>query len=199
MMGGNDVLVGGRGSDRYEVRIHEDSLWTQTQVAGVNDVIHRGTSIINEMGSRTNVDTDVLFLEGIRDIGDLSFARTTIAAEAGRSLEVGYKQFRGLDDPATAHVETGHGTAPADGVIDVFNQYSLTQSQYRIEKVAFGTEVENPLAAAVEFYFLGTATGASSTGTQVSCNQAGVVGTTLSAIAAGDVLTAQADKDSILV
>jgi hypothetical protein len=192
MMGGNDVMIGGRGSDRYEARIHETSINGAT--------IHKGGTVINELGSRTSVDQDVLYLEGIRDMGDLSFVRTQIASEAaGRTLRVGYEQFRGQDDLATNVDESARTIAHADGTVDIFNQYSLTQSQYRVEKIAFSTEAENPLAVAVKSYYLGVEGGTASTGTQVTCAADGTLGTTNTAIAAGDILKAEANQDSILI
>jgi Ca2+-binding RTX toxin-like protein len=88
MMGGNDVMIGGRGSDRYEARIHESSLIDE--VTMIEATINKGGTVINELGRRTSVEQDVLYLEGIRDMGDLSFVRTQIASEAaGRTLRVG--------------------------------------------------------------------------------------------------------------
>jgi hypothetical protein len=182
MMGGNDVMIGGRGSDRYEARIHETSIDGAT--------IHKGGTVINELGSRTSVDQDVLFLEGIRDMGDLSFVRTQIASEAaGRTLRVGYEQFRDQDDLATNVDESARTIAHADGTVDIFNQYSLTQSQYRVEKIAFSTEAENPLAVAVKSYYLGVE-GGNATATD---NQGAAITN------AGDRVIAAKDVDSILI
>lgn len=182
MMGGNDVMIGGRGSDRYEARIHE------TSTAGAT--INKGGTVINELGSRTSVDQDVLYLEGIRDMGDLSFVRTQIASEAaGRTLRVGYEQWRGQDDLATDVNESARTIAHAEGTIDIFNQYSLTQSQYRVEKIAFSAEAENPLAVAVKSYYLGVE-GGNATATDYQGN---------TIANAGDRVTAAMDVDSILI
>jgi hypothetical protein len=182
MMGGNDVMIGGRGSDRYEARIHETSVAAST--------INKGGTVINELGSRTSVDQDVLYLEGIRDMGDLSFVRTQIASETdGRTLRVGYEQWRGQDDLATNVDESARTVAHAQGTIDIFNQYSLTQSQYRVEKIAFSAEAENPLAVAVKSYYLGVE-GGNATATD---NQGNTIAN------AGDRVTAAMDVDSILI
>jgi Ca2+-binding RTX toxin-like protein len=188
MMGGDDVLIGGRGSDRYEARIHESSLIDELTM--IEATINKGGTVINELGRRTSVDQDVLYLEGIRDMGDLSFVRTQIASEAaGRTLRVGYEQWRGQDDLATDVDESARTIAHATGTIDIFNQFSLTQSQYRVEKIAFSTEAENPLAVAVKTYYLGVeggnATAIDNEGTAITN--------------AGDRVIAAKDVDSILI
>jgi len=74
---------------------------------------------------------------------------------------------------------------------------------YSVEKIQLAQEVENPLAAAVQTYYLGKVTGLSTAGTQVDGGANNVVGTgsddTTSNIVAGDVLRAGADRDSLLI
>jgi len=116
--------------------------------------------------------------------------RTKIASEAaGRTLRVGYEQWRGQDDLATDVDESARTIAHATGTIDIFNQYSLTQSQYRVEKIAFSAEAENPLAVAVKSYYLGVE-GGNATATDN-------VGVAISN--AGDRVIAAKDVDSILI
>jgi len=57
----------------------------------------------------------------------LEFTRTQVAGEqAGRSLNIAYEQYRGVDDPTTAQNEVG--MLHAHGQIDIFNQFSLTKA-----------------------------------------------------------------------
>jgi hypothetical protein len=65
----------------------------------------------------------------------------------------------------------------------------LTQSQYRVEKIAFSAEAENPLAVAVKSYFLGV-----EGGNATATDNLGAAITN-----AGDRVTAAMDVDSILI
>jgi hypothetical protein len=113
----------------------------------------------------------------------LDFSRTTLAGEqSGRSLAIKYDQYRGLnvDDPATLQNEAG--LLHAHGQIDIFNQFSLTQSGlYSVEKIQIATEMDNPLAAAVQTYYLGDVQGK------------------VSGANGGDVIHADADQNSLLI
>ncbi|MEK9908605.1 MAG: hypothetical protein VW500_05970, partial [Aquiluna sp.] len=115
---------------------------------------------------------------GVRDLGDLDFDRVAIRREGdGRSLEVTYNQYRGVDDPDTAADETG--VLHATGKVEVFNQFSLSQSDlYAIEGLEIAAETDNPLDAAVHRYVFG----------EVS-----------ESAASGDILSASADEDTILI
>jgi hypothetical protein len=157
MTDADNTLVGGVGSDRYEARI----------LGSGGDL---GTQTINDLGrARGGLEEDSVLVEGARDLGDLTFSRDTIAAEgADRSLAIGVEQYRGDNSMF------GHGT------VEVFNQFSLTQSNvYKVEKLQIGAEFSDPLEALVKTYYFGD-----------------VVGTTASG---GDVIEAQADRDSIMV
>jgi hypothetical protein len=189
MMGGDanqsDVLTGRRGSDRYEMRIHEASTPGAT--------IDKHNTIISEVGSRAGTDQDVLFIEGVRDFRDLSFARDQIASEAANAtLHIDFKQWRGQDDLTTAADELSRTSAHAEGTIDIFNQFSTTQTQYRVEKVQIAQESESPeFATAVNTYFLGVSTGAGAATNNLGADiAAGLV---------GERVVANANVDSILV
>ncbi|CAM8642998.1 RTX calcium-binding nonapeptide repeat [Oxalobacteraceae bacterium] len=169
-----DIVVGGRGADLYEVRVEG--------VTNGTTPYNHGTTIVNDLGSRTGAEQDAVLIEGIRSLADIDFARTTVASEGeDRSLQINYTQHRGVDDLSTDQDETeGGGMAHAEGTIEIFNQYTLSQPQYRVEKLVIAQEAENPMAAAVKTYFLGVAQ-------------------TPTAGMDGDKLQALADRDSILV
>uniref|UniRef100_UPI004047ACDB VCBS domain-containing protein n=1 Tax=Shewanella sp. TaxID=50422 RepID=UPI004047ACDB len=157
MTDADNTLVGGVGSDRYEARI-------------LGSVGNLGTQTINDLGrARGGLEEDSVLVEGARDLGDLTFSRAKIAAEGDdRSLAIGVEQYRGDNSMF------GFGT------VEVFNQFSLTQSNvYKVEKLQIGAEFSDPLEALVKTYYFGD-----------------VVGTTASG---GDVIEAQADRDSIMV
>ena len=103
MSGGDDVVVGGLGSDRYEARIQGTT--------NANAVIQNGHVSIAELGrSAGGLEQDSVLIEGARDLSDLDFSRTTLAGEqSGRSLAIKYDQYRGanVDDPATLQNEAG--------------------------------------------------------------------------------------------
>jgi hypothetical protein len=164
---GDDVVIGGLGEDTYETRI--------LGVTGVS-AINNGTETLNDLGGVGEVDT--IFFEGVRDLGDLDFDRVAIRREGdGRSLEVTYNQYRGVDDPDTAADETD--LLHATGKVEVFNQFSLSQSDlYAIEGLEIAKETDNPLDAAVHRYVFG----------EVS-----------ESAASGDILSASADEDTILI
>jgi len=71
------------------------------------------------------------------------------------------------------------GTPFATGTINVFNQFSLSQANvYKVEKIQIGEEFSDPFEALVQTYYFGDVTGTT---------------------ASGDVIEAQADRDSILI
>jgi Ca2+-binding RTX toxin-like protein len=173
MSGGDDVVVGGLGSDRYEARIQGT-----TSINAINN----GVATINELGrSSGGLEEDSVLIEGVRDLSDLNFSRKTIAGEqTDRSLAIQYEQFRGQDDPTTTQNEASR--LHATGQIDIFNQFSLTQSGlYSVEKLQIAAEMENPLSAAVQTYYLGDVQGR-------------VSGTN-----GGDIIHADADRNSLLI
>ena len=119
----------------------------------------------------------MIFFEGVRDLGDLDFSRTTIAREGeGRTLEVGYTQYRS-DNPDTGEDESG--TLHAYGTVELFNQFSLSQSDlYKVEGLQIAEESVNPLDSAVQSYVFGDVTSSDET---------------------GDTLSASANEDTILI
>jgi hypothetical protein len=164
---GDDVVIGGLGEDTYEARI--------LGATGVS-AIPNGTETLNDLGGVGEVDT--VFFEGVRDLGDLMFDRVTLRREGdGRSLEIQYEQYRGIDDLDTEVNETG--LLHATGTFELFNQFSLSQSDiYQIEGLQIAAESDNPLEAAVQSYVFGQVSESSST---------------------GDILSASADEDTILI
>ena len=171
MTDADNLMVGGLGSDRYEARIlgdEGDDLGTET--------IDLGTQTINDLGrARGGAEEDAILIEGARDLGDLvNISRGTLAAEGtDRSLSIDFEQFRADQVGSTE-------TPFATGSVEVFNQFSLTQSDvYKVEKLQIGSEFSDPLEALVKTYYFGD-----------------VLGTTA---AGGDIVEAQADRDSILV
>ncbi|MDA9816140.1 hypothetical protein N9C75_03690, partial [Alphaproteobacteria bacterium] len=197
--GGDDLVMGGIGSDRYEVRLLEDD-----EGSAVN-----GDYIINELGrSNQGLEEDTVLLEGVRDLNDLDFTRTTLASEeAGASLEIDYSQFR-MDDSSWA-----------TGSVTIFNQFSLSQSAlYQIEKIQIGEEYDaeessDPFAMSVQEYYLADVTNESSiaglaldgSGQQntLAADSTGVLldGTAgdITSIVDGDIFTAEADVDTIMI
>ena len=117
---GDDVVVGGLGGDVYETRIQ-----------GNSDGRDLGTETLNDLGSGSGDDT--VYFEGVRDLGDLEFSRTSIAREGeGRSLEIAYKQYRS-DHPDTDGIDES-GMLHAYGTVELFNQFSLSQPDlYKVE------------------------------------------------------------------
>jgi hypothetical protein len=163
MTDADNLMVGGLGSDRYEARI----------LGSGGDL---GTQTINDLGrARGGAEEDAILIEGARDLGDLvNISRDTLAAEgADRSLSIEFEQFRADQVGST-------DTPFATGSVEVFNQFSLTQSDvYKVEKLQIGSEFSDPLEALVKTYYFGD-----------------VLGTTAGG---GDIVEAQADRDSILV
>ena len=156
---GDDVFSGGLGGDLYETRL-------------IGNAGFRGKSLIADFGSsakETETDTDTILIEGIRNFGDLSFERTSIAAEASRNtLEIDYKQYRDDDVWNTEDVGEGTDHCFAHGQIQIFNQFSISQrNDYSIEALQIGTEFENPLEAAVDTYYLGVASGKAEDSTEI--------------------------------
>ena len=69
MTGGNDLMTGGLGSDRYEARIVGQT---------GNSAKSNGDVVINELGRTSGgLEEDAVLIEGVKDIADLSFTRTT--------------------------------------------------------------------------------------------------------------------------
>ena len=160
---GDDIVMGGLGADVYETRI-----------LGASDGRDLGTETLNDLGGASG--SDVIF-EGVRDLGDLDFSRTTIAREGeGRTLEVGFTQYRS-DNPDTVDDESG--TLHAYGTVELFNQFSLSQSDlYKVEGLQIAEEPVNPLDSAVQSYVFGDVTESAGT---------------------GDTLSASANEDTILI
>ncbi|MCH1448437.1 MAG: hypothetical protein L7U42_07045, partial [Candidatus Nanopelagicales bacterium] len=94
----------------------------------------------------------------------------------GRTLEVGFTQHRS-DNPDTEADESG--TLHAYGAVELFNQFSLTQSDlYKVEGLQITEESVNPLDSAVQSYVFGEVTESAET---------------------GDTLSASANEDTILI
>ena len=164
---GDDIVMGGLGADVYETRI-----------LGASDGRDLGTETLSDLGGASG--SDVIFFEGVRDLGDLYFSRTTLAREGeGRTLEVGLRQYRS-DNPDT--VEDESGTLHAYGTVELFNQFSLSQSDlYKVEELQIAEESVNPLDSAVQSYVFGEVTESAETGDTLSAsaNEATIlIGTT---------------------
>jgi hypothetical protein len=161
---GDDIVMGGLGADVYETRI-----------LGASDGRDLGTETLNDLGGASG--SDVIFFEGVRDLGDLDFSRTTLAREGdGRTLEVDFTQYRS-DNPDTDADESG--TLHAYGTVELFNQFSLSQSDlYKVEGLQIAEESVNPLDSAVQSYVFGEVTESAET---------------------GDTLSATANEDTILI
>jgi len=116
---GNDLLSGGRGADVYEYHVQKiDALaGPKGHAAG-----YFGKDVITDWGNRSASDADVLYLEGVDSVDDLDFTRIQHAKEgAGGSLQI--------------HVTQSAGDLTNTGDIVLFNQYSRTQTGYRIENL----------------------------------------------------------------
>ena len=164
---GDDIVIGGLGEDTYETRILGETGET---------AIDNGTETLNDLGGVGEVDT--VFFEGVRDLGDLVFDRVELRREGDdRSLEIRYEQYRGIDDEDTVADEVG--ALHATGTVELFNQFSLSQSDlYAIEGLQIAAETDNPLEAAVQSYVFGEVTESAET---------------------GDTLSASANEDTILI
>ena len=164
---GDDIVIGGLGEDTYETRILGETGAT---------AIDNGTETLNDLGGVGEVDT--VFFEGVRDLGDLVFDRVELRREGDdRSLEIRYEQYRGIDDEDTVADEVG--ALHATGTVELFNQFSLSQSDlYAIEGLQIAAETDNPLEAAVQSYVFGEVTESAET---------------------GDILSASANQDTILI
>ena len=160
---GDDLVIGGFGSDRYEVRILSED--------GEGNAINadRGNVVINELGRYNGIEEDSILFEGVSSIADLSFTRTTVSGEGeGQSLQIGYQ------------LENSDGDAAGSGTVELFNQYSLSQSHlYNVENLQIIDEVENTLEASVSEYSFGDVMGSTSDG--------------------GDILAAMGSDNAILV
>ena len=148
MTDADNLMVGGLGSDRYEARI----------LGSGGDL---GTQTINDLGrARGGAEEDAILIEGARDLGDLvNISRGTLAAEGtDRSLSIDFEQFRAD--------QVGSNETPfATGSVEVFNQFSLTQSDvYKVEKLQIGSEFSDPLEALVKTYYFGDVLGTTAAG-----------------------------------
>ena len=191
--GGSDIVTGGLGTDRYEIRLLEND--------GGNVV---ADYVINELGrSSQGMEEDTILIEGVRDLGDLEFTRTQIASEeAGATLEIDINQFRMNGDAWT----TG-------GSVEIFNQFSYSQSAiYQVEKIQIGAEMDaeessDPFAMAVKEYYIADAINATTvsdlsgitSSTQEGVDANGDLDGSATSIAFGDVLSASADVDSVMI
>ncbi|MDC3014316.1 hypothetical protein OA085_02365, partial [Alphaproteobacteria bacterium] len=191
--GGSDIVTGGLGTDRYEIRLLEND--------GGNVV---ADYVINELGrSSQGKEEDTILIEGVRDLGDLEFTRTQIASEeAGATLEIDINQFRMNGDAWT----TG-------GSVEIFNQFSYSQSAiYQVEKIQIGAEMDaeessDPFAMAVKEYYIADAINATTvsdlsgitSSTQEGVDANGDLDGSATSIAFGDVLSASADVDSVMI
>jgi uncharacterized delta-60 repeat protein len=116
---GNDLLSGGRGADVYEYHVQQIDFLAgpKGHAAG-----YFGKDVITDWGNRSASDADVLYLEGVDSVDDLDFTRIQHAKEgAGGSLQI--------------HVTQSAGDLTNTGDIVLFNQYSRTQTGYRIENL----------------------------------------------------------------
>ena len=148
---GDDLVIGGIGSDRYEVRI----LSEDNDGNAVN--LDRGNVVINELGRNNGIEEDSILFEGVSSIADLSFTRTTVAGEGeGQSLQIGYQLTMSEGD---GDLNGGFGT------VELFNQYSFSQSHlYNVENLQIMEEAENTLEAPVSEYSFGDVLGATNDG-----------------------------------
>ena len=191
--GGSDIVTGGLGTDRYEIRLLEND-------GGVVQADY----VINELGrSQQGAEEDTILIEGIRDLGDLEFTRTQIGSEeAGATLDIDINQFRMNGDAWT----TG-------GTVQIFNQFSYSQSSiYQVEKIQIGAEMDaeetsDPFAMAIKEYYIADAIDATTisdlasanSSTQNGVNANGTLDGAASSISFGDVLSASSDVDSIMI
>ena len=186
--GGDDVLSGRRGADSYQYLLQDFNTATADD--------YFGHDLITDWGSRGSTDADQIFIEGAR-ISNLSFHRTTYAREAsGASLNIEASQ--GTYNADGTFVEQNHG------LITVFNQYSQSQSAYRIENLVlneyaansggagfhqvFDSVSGNPITHVYELARVaGVATGVSATATQSTF------------AGGGDLIQAVSQNDAIFV
>ena len=125
--------------------------------------------VINELGRYNGIEEDSILFEGVSSIADLSFTRTTVSGEGeGQSLQIGYQ------------LQNSMGQAAGDGTIELFNQYSLSQSHlYNVENLQIIDDVENTLEATVSEYSFGDVLGSTPDG--------------------GDIMSAMGAENAILV
>jgi RTX calcium-binding nonapeptide repeat (4 copies) len=156
---GNDILSGGRGADRYEYHLQD--------LSGSNGSF--GRDVITDWGNRSGNDADTLYLEGV-SLADIHFSRITHAREAAQSsLEIQFTQVP----------EGADGADGNQGDIVLFNQYSRSQSGYRIENLELSDE-----SGVHHVYDLGRVAG---------------INTAAAANRRGDILTTSGENDAILV
>ena len=196
MTGGNDLMTGGLGSDRYEARIVGQT---------GNSAKSNGDVVINELGRTSGgKEEDAVLIEGVKDIADLSFTRTTLAGEgAGDTLKIDYTQVRKFDDVDTAANEIGKDHAT--GSISIFNQFSVSQSDlYQVEKLIVAEESEDSTNQDLlsNTYYFADVEGETGSGATEAVAGNGSINTsdsTAGTSAAGDYLVADADVNSIMV
>ena len=116
---GNDLLSGGRGADVYEYHVQRIDYLAgpKGHAAG-----YFGKDVITDWGNRSAADADVLYLEGVNSVEDLDFSRIQHAKE-------------GLGGSLNIHVTQSAGDLTNTGDIVLFNQYSRTQTGYRVENL----------------------------------------------------------------
>ncbi|MDC0395110.1 Ig-like domain-containing protein, partial [Alphaproteobacteria bacterium] len=195
MSGGNDLMTGGLGSDRYEARI-----LGQTEATAKTN----GDVVINELGRTSGgLEEDAVLIEGVSDIADLSFTRTTLAGEgSGDTLRIDYTQVRAIDDVDTIGNEVG--SAHASGSISIFNQFSVSQSNlYQVEKLIVAGESEdatNQNLVSNTYYFADVeGENASGESEVVSAGAIDTEDATSGVTTGGDHLSAEADINSIMI
>ena len=195
MSGGNDLMTGGLGSDRYEARITG-----QTEASAKSN----GDVVINELGRTSGgLEEDAVMIEGVSDIADLSFTRTTLAGEgSGDTLKIDYTQVRTVDDVDTVQNEIG--SVHASGSISIFNQFSSSQSNlYQVEKLIVADESGDPTTQNLvsNTYYFADVEGENASGNSelVSGGAIDTEDATSGAISGGDHLSAEADVNSIMI
>ena len=156
-------MIGAGGLGRYlrldRGRRYRPGSWAhvyETRILGASDGRDTGTETLNDLGGAAG--SDVIFFEGIRDLGDLDFSRTSTLAREGddRTLEVEFSQYRGIDDEDTVDDESAR--CHAYGAVELFNQFSLSQSDlYKVEEPQI-TEESEPARLGGPSYVFGDVT-----------------------------------------
>ena len=193
MTGGDDLMTGGLGSDRYEARITG-----QTGIKTTN-----GDVVINELGRFSGgLEEDAVLIEGVAALSDLSFSRTTLAGEgAGDTLKIDYEQYRKFDDPDTDGDQSG--ALHATGSISIFNQFSLTQSNlYQVEKLIIAEEGADATNLLSQTYYFSDVMGTTNTGISEVVAADGSINTSDAdngATGVGEIHHAYADTDSVMI
>ena len=111
--GGADIVTGGLGTDRYEIRLLE------------NDAGGRVTAdyVINELGrSQQGAEEDTILIEGARDLETLNSHALKLLVKKLKFTEIDINQFR-MDGSAWT---TG-------GSVEIFNQFYSQSAIYQVE------------------------------------------------------------------